>query len=320
MASLSDYFGLGYRLDLTSQLATTYTEARTTFSLGNQTNLGTAGVITASGVAQFYAITNPTGSVLIEAGALKTGQPLIVDFSFTVDDFESGNPKVVPQGHDGQGASQRIRSRKRKDTKPEEFAGKKLTKAIEAVLAPPPVPVAEVTVEAPSPVLPSPETPQPPAQVEVVTEVKPIIYTPPSADVLESSKVISARQAEAADAILRAAQERKQAEAVRLAELARQQAIARFQAEQERAEEEARLQDEADATIALEAMLEEIDAQQEEEPEEEQASAKTSAPALTAKDIAEAMKEALADLIGQKPKQVKIIRGPDGRITGGTLS
>lgn len=209
MADLGTYFGLGYRLDITTQLGTTYAEARTTFSLGNQTSLGTAGVVTASGVAQFYAITNPTGSVLVEAGPLKTGQPVVVDFSFTVEDFSSGNPKIIPQGHDGQGASMRIRGKRSKKDK-EEFAGPKLNKAIEEALAPPPAPepepVIEVAVEAPS--LPPPETPEPPAQVEVVSEPVTITYTPPSSDVLESGRTLAQQRAELVEQFLERALKR----------------------------------------------------------------------------------------------------------------
>ena len=203
MPSLSEYFDLGYRLDITSQLATTYTEARTTFTLGNQTSIATPGTITASGVAQFYAITNPTGSVLVEAAALVTGQPVVVGFSFTLANFET-SPKLIPQGHDGQGAAQRIRGKRSKKDK-EEFAGPKLNKAIEEALAPPPAPepepVAEVVVE-PTPVLLEPETPPPPAPVEAVTEVKTITYTPPSADVLESGRTLAQQRAELVETFL----------------------------------------------------------------------------------------------------------------------
>ena len=196
MASLAQYLDVdGYRLDITSQLATTLAEATTTFSLGNQTDSTVPGTVTASGVAQFYAITD--GADIIEAAALVTGQPVVVDFSFTIANFET-SPKIIPQGHGGQGAAQRIRSRKRKDTKPEEFAGPKLNKAIEEALAPPPAPepepVIEVTVE-PSPVLPKPETPQPVRKAEVVTEPEPITYTPPSSDVLESGRTLAQQRA-----------------------------------------------------------------------------------------------------------------------------
>jgi len=313
MADLGTYFGLGYRLDITSQLATTYAEARTTFTLGNQTSLGTAGVVTASGVAQFYAITNPVGSVLVEAAALVTGQPVIAGFSFTVQNFETA-PKIIPQGHDAQGASQRIRSRKPKDTKPEETAGKKLNKALDEALAPPvaPEPIVEVTVEAPSPVLPKPETPQPPAQAEVVTEPKTITYTPPSSDVLEAGRELAARRAELASGILAKQQAERTARADAVVREAEALAVAERQAKereeaQRRFEEEQR-QDEEDALKAIEAMMQSLEA-----PEPKQQPIKV-------EDMSKAFKEAVAELVASKPKTITIKRGPDGRITGGMLS
>jgi hypothetical protein len=198
MASLAQYLDVdGYRLDITSQLATTYTEARTTFTLGNQTATATPGTVTASGVAQFYAITNPTGSVLVEAAALVTGQPVIAGFSFTVQNFETA-PKIIPQGHDGQGASQRIRGpRKAKD--PEKSPGVRLNEALDTALAPPPPPpapepepIVAVAVEAPAPI--EPATPPPQAVAEPAPE--PIIaLTPVSADRLEDGRRLAESRA-----------------------------------------------------------------------------------------------------------------------------
>jgi hypothetical protein len=191
MASLAQYLDVdGYRLDITSQLATTLTEAVTTFTLGNQTATATPGTVTASGVAQFYAITD--GADIIEAEALVTGQPVIAGFSFTVQNFETA-PKLIPQGHDGQGASQRIRGpRKAKD--PEKSAGARLNEALDTALAPPPPPpppapepepIVAVAVEAPAPIEPA----APPPQAVVEPAPEPIItLAPVSADRLEDGR------------------------------------------------------------------------------------------------------------------------------------
>jgi hypothetical protein len=211
MANLAQYLDVdGYRLDITSQLATTLAEATTTFSLGNQTDSTVPGTVTASGVAQFYAITD--GADIIEAGALVTGQPVVVDFGFTIANFETA-PKIIPQGHDGQGSVQKSRSRKRKDTKPEEYAGRKLNKAIEEALAPPPAPepepVIEVTVE-PTPVLLEPEAPQPPAQAEVVPASEPVISLRSiPRDMLEAGRSLAETRAALVEAFMARVQANK---------------------------------------------------------------------------------------------------------------
>ncbi|MCP5010294.1 MAG: hypothetical protein GY942_09975 [Aestuariibacter sp.] len=92
----------GTRLDITSQEATTYAEATTTYTLGNDTvNTGapeagatdgrrvivpaiTAGSVTGTGTATHWALTNGS-SVLIATGALTSSQAVTSGNTFTLD-------------------------------------------------------------------------------------------------------------------------------------------------------------------------------------------------------------------------------------------
>lgn len=214
MATLASYLDeQGYVLHITSQLAATYADVGT-YSLGTQTASGTPGTVTASGITQAYAVVDVAGEALIEAGLLATGQPVVVDFPFTVEGFETGSPKVIPQGVGGQGASQRIRGKRK--SKPEEYAGPKLNKAIESALeTPQPEPVIEVAVAAEPDPLPQPETPQPLAPVEVVSEPvvdpEPVAYTPPPETVLKDGKKLAETRAELVETFLARLEARREA-------------------------------------------------------------------------------------------------------------
>lgn len=92
----------GTRLDITSQEATTYAEATSTFTLGNDTvNTGapedgavdgrrvqvpaiTAGSVTATGTATHWALTDGA-SVLIATGALSASQAVTSGNTFSLD-------------------------------------------------------------------------------------------------------------------------------------------------------------------------------------------------------------------------------------------
>jgi hypothetical protein len=95
------------RLDITSQEATTPTEARTTYTLGNksitsanttgpqagdvdgrelQINAITDGSVTGTGTANSWALSNST--VLLATGALSTGQSVTTGNQFTLGIFD----------------------------------------------------------------------------------------------------------------------------------------------------------------------------------------------------------------------------------------
>jgi hypothetical protein len=95
------------RLDITSSEATSFTEARTTFSLGNKASpsLGAAangavngrrttvaaitdGTVTGTGTAGFWALTKTTGSVLVATGALAATQSVTSGNIFTTAAFD----------------------------------------------------------------------------------------------------------------------------------------------------------------------------------------------------------------------------------------
>ena len=97
----------GDRLDLCSQEPTSYTEATSTYSLGNQTTITigtiadgdvsgrkvtvsatTGGSIGATGTATHYAISDTTGTQLLAAGELTTSQQVVSGNSFTTDAFD----------------------------------------------------------------------------------------------------------------------------------------------------------------------------------------------------------------------------------------
>jgi hypothetical protein len=97
----------GDRLDLCSQEPTSYTEATSTYSLGNQTTITigtiadgdvsgrkvtvsatTGGSIGATGTATHYAISDTTGTQLLAAGELTTSQQVVSGNSFTTEAFD----------------------------------------------------------------------------------------------------------------------------------------------------------------------------------------------------------------------------------------
>lgn len=103
--SMDAYDGTGCRVDITSQEATTYSEATTggTYSLGNKTGLTftaitnaspdgrqistpaiTDGTVSNNGTATHWAITDGA-SVLIATGALSASQAVTSGNTFTLD-------------------------------------------------------------------------------------------------------------------------------------------------------------------------------------------------------------------------------------------
>jgi len=92
----------GTRLDITSQEANTYTEATSTYTLGNDTvNTGatengatdgrrvivpaiTAGSVTGTGTASHWALTDGA-SILVATGALTSSQAVTSGNTFTLD-------------------------------------------------------------------------------------------------------------------------------------------------------------------------------------------------------------------------------------------
>ena len=95
------------RIDITSQLATTYTEATSTYSLGNSTSLAfgapqngdssgrkvTSNIIsnasvTASGTATHFAISDVSATRLLATGALGTSQSVTSGNVFNLPAFD----------------------------------------------------------------------------------------------------------------------------------------------------------------------------------------------------------------------------------------
>lgn len=96
---------------ITSQEATTYTEANATYALGNSTSLSIAapsdrtgggrkvtvaaisnGSVTASGTATHYAIVDTVNSRLLATGSLTSSQAVTSGNTFTLSTFDIGIP------------------------------------------------------------------------------------------------------------------------------------------------------------------------------------------------------------------------------------
>ena len=99
------------RLDICSTEPTTYTQATTTYTLGNKTSLSigapadrtgggrevtvasfTDGSVTASGTAAYYAIVDTTNSRLLATGALSSSQAVTSGNTFSISSFKIGIP------------------------------------------------------------------------------------------------------------------------------------------------------------------------------------------------------------------------------------
>lgn len=95
------------RIDITSQEATTYAEATSTYTLGNSTSLAfgapqdgdtsgrkvtaaaiTDGSVTATGTATHYSIVDVSASRLLATGSLTTSQSVVSGNTFTVAAFD----------------------------------------------------------------------------------------------------------------------------------------------------------------------------------------------------------------------------------------
>lgn len=116
MATISDYVldaalskldTEANRIDITSQEAGNYTQATSTYTLGNSTSLSfgaptdgdtggrkvtaaaiTDGSVTAGGTATHYAITDTSNSRLLATGSLTTSQDVTSGNSFTIAAFD----------------------------------------------------------------------------------------------------------------------------------------------------------------------------------------------------------------------------------------
>lgn len=99
---------------ITSQEAANYTEANSTYALGNSTNLSIAapsdrtgggrevvvaavsdGSVTGSGVATHYAIVDTVNSRLLATGSLTTSQTVTTGNTFSLGSFTIGIPDPV---------------------------------------------------------------------------------------------------------------------------------------------------------------------------------------------------------------------------------
>ncbi len=99
------------RLDITSSEATTYTQATSTYTLGNKTSLSigapadrtgggrevtvasfTDGSVTGTGTAAYYAITDTTNSRLLATGSLSSSQSVTSGNTFSISSFKIGIP------------------------------------------------------------------------------------------------------------------------------------------------------------------------------------------------------------------------------------
>lgn len=95
------------RIDITSQEATTYAEATSTYTLGNSTSLAfgapqdgdtsgrkvtaaaiTDGSVTGTGTATHYSIVDVSASRLLATGSLTTSQSVVSGNTFTVAAFD----------------------------------------------------------------------------------------------------------------------------------------------------------------------------------------------------------------------------------------
>ena len=93
----------GTRIDITSQVATSYTEATSTYTLGNKTGLNTGatqngdsdgrkvvvpaitdGSVTGTGTATHWALTDGS-SILVATGPLSSSQAVTSGNTFTLD-------------------------------------------------------------------------------------------------------------------------------------------------------------------------------------------------------------------------------------------
>jgi len=102
------------KIVITSQQASTFTEANVTYALGDSTSLSIAapadragggrevtvsaitdGAVSATGTASHYAILNTTGSVLLAANSLSNGQVVTNGNTFTLASFTIGIPDPV---------------------------------------------------------------------------------------------------------------------------------------------------------------------------------------------------------------------------------
>lgn len=95
------------RIDITSQEATTYAEATSTYTLGNTTSASfgapqdgdtsgrktrcaaiTDGTVTGTGTATHYAVVDVSETRLLATGTLTTSQSVVSGNTFTVDAFD----------------------------------------------------------------------------------------------------------------------------------------------------------------------------------------------------------------------------------------
>lgn len=99
------------RLDICSTAPTTYTEATSTYTLGNKTSLSidapadrsgggrevtvaafTDGSVTGTGTAAYYAIVDTTNSRLLATGSLSSSQAVTSGNTFSISSFKIGIP------------------------------------------------------------------------------------------------------------------------------------------------------------------------------------------------------------------------------------
>lgn len=102
------------RLDITSQEATTYAQATSTYTLGNKTSLSvgspedatpngrkvvvaaiTGGSVTATGTASHWAIVDTSNSRLLATGALSASQAVTSGNTFTLAAFDVRIPDAA---------------------------------------------------------------------------------------------------------------------------------------------------------------------------------------------------------------------------------
>lgn len=110
-SGLSQLTTLADRLDICSSAPTTYTEATSTYSLGNETTITisaagdrsgggrkvsisaiTAGTVTATGTAAYYALSDVSATKLLAAGNLNAGVAVTSGNEFTLTTFDVGIP------------------------------------------------------------------------------------------------------------------------------------------------------------------------------------------------------------------------------------
>jgi len=257
MATLSQYLDVdGYVLHVTSEVPSSYAEATSTLTLGNQTATATPGTFTDTGIARGYAIVDPIGETIIESGAIPP-QPVKQAFSWQVAGFENG-PKIIPEGVGDNFGNAPVWARRLRGLR-KAYTGRTLNRVLERALDRVEVKALEKAAQV-----------RKSAPAEAAEKIAQIAYEQTFAD--EVAKVVDAPEivqalAPSQASELRQSLERQRREAkARVAKLLASKVVEA--ANDDEAERQAMMaQDEADALQALEVLFATLDDDDDEEDE-----------------------------------------------------